>query len=46
MYLNEAELTPEFQECILAYNPENIEYDILPEHLAYYLSCIQKLVGI
>ena len=50
MYLSEAEVTPELKDCVLAYNPEIIDYSgicaISSRELAYYLSFVKDLVRI
>ena len=50
MYLSEAEVTPELKDCVLAYNPEIINYSgigaIISGELAYYLSFVKDLVRI
>ena len=50
MYLSEAEVTPELKDCVLAYNPEMIDYSQIggmrSDDLALYLYVVKDLVRI
>ena len=50
MYLSEAEVTPELKDCVLAYNPEMIDYSQIggmrSDDLAFYLYAVKDLVRI
>ena len=52
LYLNGAEVTPELRECVLAYDPEYVDYSrvggnsMVPGISSFYLACLEKMVRI